>query len=209
MKNILLLGDSIRIGYDKATKLSLEGRAEVYFPEENCRFASYLLRYFHEYLPLVPDKRVDILHWNAGLWDCLHLFGEEAHTPIEVYAYYIDRLCLRIRKLLPKAEVVFATSTAVQEEKMGESFFRHNSEIAAYNDAAVEVVRKHGFAVNDLYPTSLALPEEAHSDAVHYYTALGTEVFTKQVLSFLDPLIGDGESATYREFIHGKTPIGF
>ena len=33
MKNILLIGDSIRIGYDKATKKSLADIANVYFPE--------------------------------------------------------------------------------------------------------------------------------------------------------------------------------
>ena len=47
MKNLLLIGDSIRVGYDKSVKKSLEGRANVLFPEENCRFASYLLRNFH------------------------------------------------------------------------------------------------------------------------------------------------------------------
>ena len=49
MKNVLLLGDSIRTGYDKAVKRSLEPYANVYFPDENCRFASYLLRNLHEY----------------------------------------------------------------------------------------------------------------------------------------------------------------
>ena len=49
MKNVLLIGDSIRIGYGKAVKRTLEGKANVYFPTENCRFASYVLRYLHEY----------------------------------------------------------------------------------------------------------------------------------------------------------------
>ena len=68
MKNILLVGDSIRIGYDKSVKLSLEGKANVYFPEENCRFATFVLRYLHEYKKLVPDGKVDILHWNGNIW---------------------------------------------------------------------------------------------------------------------------------------------
>ena len=42
MKNVLLIGDSIRKGYDKAVKKTLEGKANVYFPEDNCRFASYV-----------------------------------------------------------------------------------------------------------------------------------------------------------------------
>ena len=49
MKNVLLIGDSIRIGYDKSVRSSLEGIANVYFPEDNCKFASSVLRYLHEY----------------------------------------------------------------------------------------------------------------------------------------------------------------
>ena len=49
MKNLLLIGDSIRKGYDKSVRKTLEGKANVIFPEENCRFAAYLLRHFHEY----------------------------------------------------------------------------------------------------------------------------------------------------------------
>ena len=55
MKNILLIGDSIRMGYDKAVKKSFEGIANVVFPEDNCRFASYVLRYFHEYTALIAE----------------------------------------------------------------------------------------------------------------------------------------------------------
>ena len=98
MKNVLLIGDSIRIGYDKAIKRTLEGKANVYFPEDNCRFASYVLRYIEEYKWIVPEGKVDVLHWNTGLWDCLRLYEEEPHTPLDFYAYYMERICQRIKK---------------------------------------------------------------------------------------------------------------
>ena len=60
MKNLLLIGDSIRMGYDKSVKKTLEGKANVIFPEENCRFASYVLRYFHEYLKDIKGEDIDI-----------------------------------------------------------------------------------------------------------------------------------------------------
>ena len=208
MKNILLIGDSIRIGYDKSVKRSLEGVANVYFPEENCRFASYVLRYLHEYKELVKDGKVDILHWNAGLWDCLRLFEEEPHTPKDVYAYYIDRICMRIKTVFPDATVIFATSTRVQSEKMSKDFKRYNEEIEEYNRIAVEVVKKHGFAVNDLYAVSASLPESAHSDAVHYYTHAGTEAFTNQVLACLAEPLGLETIPTYCENLHTDKPIG-
>ena len=208
MKNILLIGDSIRIGYDKSVRATLDGLANVYFPEENTRFASYVLRYLHEYKSLVPGGHVDVLHWNAGLWDCLRLFGEDVHTPVEIYAYYIDRICARIGKVYPDAKVIFATSTAVLSEKMSADFKRYNEEIEAYNAAAVEVVKKYGFAVNDLYAVSASLPDEAHSDPVHYYTPMGTEAFTNQVLSFVAPAAGFDTVPTYKETLHTDKPIG-
>lgn len=208
MKNVLLIGDSIRIGYDKAVKNTIGNRANVYFPEENCRFASYVLRYLHEYKGILGDHPVDVLHWNAGLWDCLRLFGEEPQTPIDVYAYYIDRICMRIQKLFPGAKVIFATSTSVQSELMEPDFKRYNEEIEAYNAAAVEVVSKYGFQVNDLYAASITLPAEAHSDPVHYYTSMGTKCFTEQVLSYLLPALDIDEELEYREVLHIKKPIG-
>ena len=209
MKNILLIGDSIRRGYDSAVKKTLEGIAEVYFPEDNCRFASYLLRYIGDYGALIKNGTPDIIHWNAGLWDCLRQYGEDAHTPIEVYAYYIERICLRIKKLYPNATVIFATSTSVISEKMAEGFKRYNKEIEEYNSAAVEIVKKHGFLIDDLYTVSDKLPESAHSDAVHYYTPEGTEAIANQVLYSLAPHLDTDKELIYKEDLYTDEPVGY
>ena len=142
------------------------------------------------------------------MWDCLRLFEEEPYTPVEVYAYYIDRICQRIQKLFPNAAVIFATSTSVQSELMDRDFKRYNEEIEAYNAAAVAVVKKYGFVINDLYAVSAKLPGEAHSDPVHYYTPAGTEAFTKQVLSYLALPLGITEEIAYREVVHTAKPVG-
>jgi len=208
MKRVLLIGDSIRKGYDKSVQETLKGAAEVYFPEENCRFASYILRYFNDYMALVPEGNADVIHWNAGLWDCLHMFGEEPFAPIEIYTYYIDRICARIKTQFPNAKVIFATSTSVQSEKMSDTFKRYNEEIEAYNAAAISVVTKYGFSVNDLYAVSTMLPEEAHSDAVHYYTPVGTEAFTKEVVQKICSIADLPIPAAYQEKLYEDEPIG-
>ena len=46
MKKIALLGDSIRLGYEKYVKDSLEGVAEVYSPKDNCKYTFNLIHYF-------------------------------------------------------------------------------------------------------------------------------------------------------------------
>jgi hypothetical protein len=207
MKNVLILGDSIRIGYDKTIKKSLEGIARVEFPEENCRFASYFLRHFHEYMRVFNGEKIDVIHFNTGLWDCIRLFGEEPHTPIEIYAYYMERVCVRIKKLAPEAKVIFASSTAVISEKMEDDFKRYNEEIEAYNKVALEIVRKHGFEVNDLYSISKLLPESVHSDAVHYYTEEGTRAFAEPTLEYISKALGI-ETPECKIVVHGKAAFG-
>jgi len=186
MKKIVLIGDSIRMGYCKYVSDALANAATVHYPNENCRYAVNVLRFAHDWKKKGEwGDDVDLVHWNAGLHDVLRLFEEEPSTPIEIYEYYIDRICQRIKKLCPGAKVIFATSTSVISEKMAADFKRYNEDVEKYNEAAVRIVKRYGFEVNDLYSVSKTLPEEAHSDAVHYYTDMGTEAFSKQVLYYV------------------------
>ncbi len=208
MKNILLIDDSIRMGYDKAVRKTLQGKANVYFSSDNSRFASYLLRYLYDYKALIKDGEADVVHWNAGLWDCLRLFKDGPHVPIEIYAFYIERICKRIKLLFPNANVIFATSTKVQSEKIAKEVKHFNQDIMEYNKVAVEIIKKYGFAVNDLYAVSDSLPEEAHSDPTHYYTTIGTEAFTNAVLKHLCEALKLKDEIIYKEELHADKPIG-
>ena len=48
-KKVLLIGDSIRMGYDKYVKNYLSDSCEVYYPKDNCRFAQYTLRHLSDW----------------------------------------------------------------------------------------------------------------------------------------------------------------
>ena len=208
MKTVLLIGDSIRMGYDKSTAKTLSDVANVYFPDENCRFAAYVLRNLPDYRDILPEKTADVVHWNAGLWDCLHQYAEDANTPLEIYTYYIERVCARIKNLFPNATVIFATSTSVVTEEMPPDFKRYNSEIEQYNAAATEIAERYGFEINDLYALSTALPPEAHSDSVHYYTPIGTKAFTDRVVQHIGQALGLDEIPVYQEELYTDKPIG-
>ncbi len=188
MKRVLLLGDSIRIGYCREVKEVFAGKAEVLFPDENCRFAEYFLRHLTDWKEeTCENEDVDVLHWNAGLWDCLRQYDEEPLTPIEIYRYYMERVCRRIRLLFPKAKVIFATSTPIQEEMYGttKEFFRYNADICAYNAVAVDVVKQFGMEVNDLYAVAERFPKDYYTDATHPYSAQGRYALAKQVTAYV------------------------
>lgn len=174
MKNIYLIGDSIRFGapgspgYGIYVKEKMKGKANVYAPEDNCRFLQYTLRYLHEWASTVEKEKIDIVHWNNGLWDVLRLFGDEPLTDILTYETMLKRVYKRIRLLFPNAKVIFALSTAVIEEWGQPDFFRYNSEIEKYNQKAREVMSELGVKVNDLYTLSASFENHLHSDWVHF-----------------------------------------
>ena len=191
MKKVILLGDSIRMGYDKYVKDALAGVAEVYYPEENCKFAQYLLRFVHDWKATGKwPTDADIVHWNAGLWDVLELYGEEPMTGEAQYAEMIARIDRQLRRLFPKAKIIFATSTSVQEEKYRPEFKRRNETIARYNDIAIKALEESNCLINDLYGLSLTLTDSCWSDVTHFNTADGRKAMGGRVLDVICREIG-------------------
>ena len=187
MKKIFLIGDSIRFGapgspgYGVYVKEKLEGRAEVFAPNENCRFAQHTLRFLHEWAANIPGDEIDVVHWNNGLWDALHLFGDEAFTDLDYYGKTLVRIYRRIRRVFPNARVIFALSTSVKEEWANPDFIRYNKEIEEYNKKAIEVLSPLGVQINDLYSITKNFEDEKRSDWVHFSDA-GSEILADAVI---------------------------
>lgn len=192
MKKIVLIGDSIRQGYDKYVKMAFEGVAEVYYPNGNCRFTAHILRHISDWKEEMNcGNDVDLVHWNAGVWDNLILMDGRNHTEIDVYKANVERICQFIKILFPNARIIFATSTPVDEALFKEKFearkiMRLNSDTEIYNQAAIEIVRKYGGNINDLYGLLKDRQSEYHSDQTHFYTKEGTRVITNQVIEKIE-----------------------
>ena len=197
MKNIFLVGDSIRFGapnpskynnvspgYERYVREKLEGIANVYGPDENCRFAQFTLRFLHKWAKEVPAEQIDIVHWNNGLWDALRLFGDEPLTPLNVYGDMLKRVYKRIQFLFPNAKVIFALSTSVIEEWAHPEFIRYNHEIEQYNAKAIEVMNELGVEINDLYSLSQTFDNSLHSDWVHF-DEQGSRILAEAVVKAL------------------------
>lgn len=190
MKKIVLLGDSVRMGYDKYVKEALAGAAEVFYPAENCKFAEYILRYAHEWKQAGEwGDDVDLVHWNVGLWDALELFGDEPLTSLSYYGEAVARIDKRLRMLFPNAKFVFATSTSVNESMSKPDFTRHNKTIEKYNVEAVKALSNTDTVINDLYTLTTTFSDSYRSDWVHFYTPKATELIGGRVLSIISELL--------------------
>lgn len=210
MKNILLLGDSIRMGYDSFLRNKLLGRANVFYSEDNGRFAQFTLRQLSDWKGALSLPEIDIVHWNNGLWDVLHLnaasggrdgeaegktispsnvsaelhFEADPLTPPDIYRYYIGRIFTRIRQLFPGAEVVFATTTPVIEEQANWAY-RSNREIDDYNRIAREVLVPRGVRINELGEFAAKNCQTLHRDWVHYNDE-GSALLADEIIVFLE-----------------------
>lgn len=143
MKKVLLLGDSIRMGYEQYVREGLKGLAEVVAPGENGRFIKYTLWGANIWIKElgVPD----IVHWNNGLWDIHHEVPMvETLTSLEEYLETARRIINELRRV--KAHIIFATTTPVPVNAIG----RSNAEIDAWNTAAARLMTQYGVEVNDL-----------------------------------------------------------
>lgn len=185
MKKILLIGDSIRQGYDKYIKMMFDGVAEVYYPAENCRFSTYIVRSLHDWKDELACGDVDLVHWNAGLWDDLRMIDGEPLVTLEEYARNVERIYGLIERMFPKAKIIFATSTPIREKLFG-TYKRFNSDTERYNEEATRISLAHGATVNDLYSTVKGVPESYYSDHAHLYTKEGTALLTEQVRNHIE-----------------------
>ena len=74
---ILLLGDSIRMGYCQIVKELLKDEYEVIFPESNCRCTHFTLESLEFWVNLCDPDRVAAVHFNNGQWDAARFGGPE------------------------------------------------------------------------------------------------------------------------------------
>ncbi len=173
MKKVILIGDSIRQGYQDTVKRELAGLADVWSPEENSAHTVHHLYRFQEY---VAQKQPDILHFNAGLWDLRNAFPGVAGSlvPLEHYRRNVAFL-FQLAKDHTKAKVIWATTTPLSEMHQMQNHAvsgqppRERSLVTAYNAVAVEEAQRAGVEINDLHqlildhnPDKLLLPDGAH-----------------------------------------------
>ena len=220
LPKILLLGDSIRMGYQPAVAELLKGRAQVVAPTDNCRFALYTSHRIYDWIAELGTP--DIVHWNNGLWDSSYRLGRGPRQ-FSIDDYVVNLLNIHsilssdgIRNLrwspvtglaeMVKSEVPgkaighisFATSTPIDPVKRpyneNQNTWKH-AEIPLYNAAARAALSAQGVPINDLY--SLMLPHVSEwtiDDGIHLSPA-GIKGMAAAVVAHLEPAIAKATAA--------------
>ncbi|MBQ2954947.1 MAG: SGNH/GDSL hydrolase family protein [Clostridia bacterium] len=186
MKRILLLGDSIRIGYCEKVASILDGKAEVCWPGENCRFAQYMIAAMGGWASAVGrPETIDVVHWNCGQWDTAQF--ERDGRPLvteDEYEKALVRVDALIRRLFPNAQVIFALTTPVLPG-VPMTAPRTTDDVVRYNRVAQRVMDRLNVPVNDLFSVAAEFSAGMYKDAVHF-TPEGYQVLAEAVVRALE-----------------------
>jgi lysophospholipase L1-like esterase len=184
VKNVILIGDSIRMGYQETVGRDLAGLADVWAPPDNGGATPNVLVHLHSW---VLNRPCDVVHVNAGLHDLKTIWygGREPVTPPDHYRRNVGVILSAIGGRT-RAKAIWATTTPVRDDAHNANhsrwndFCRYNEYVQAYNAAAVEVCRELGVPVNDLYAVAMGagLDRIQNPDGVHF-TVEGSEVLGK------------------------------
>jgi len=194
-KRVLILGDSISIGYTPYVQKMLESEMTVIRPTrngkpENCSGTISGVANIDRWLQLEGGKW-DVIHFNWGLHDLKHVKPGDAkgaasdlatdppQSKVEAYEKQLREIVAKLKAT--GAKLVFATTTPVPDEPM--KVYRANIDVIRYNEAALRVMKDNNVAVNDLYTLVKPRMKELQIQPanVHFVPA-GSEVLAAEVV---------------------------
>ena len=189
MKQVFLIGDSIRMGYCEAVKEALSDRAEVIYPPENCRSSQYILMRLLAWSTLCQREDVAVVHINCGQWDVSHLnFDPEPLTSLEEYEKKLRSIVWVLKSFFPNAQIVLATTTPMNPQNPETCNPRTTADIMRYNDVIMKIAQEQGIPVNDLFAVSQEWGADLFLDYCHLteegYQRLAHKV-TETVLRYI------------------------
>jgi lysophospholipase L1-like esterase len=181
LPRVLLIGDSISMGYTLQVRELLRGKANLHRPTENCGDTARGLQKLATWL---GDKKWDVIHFNFGLHDLKYLDasgkltgpdkGGKQVASTEQYEKNLRALVAELKKT--GAKLIFATTTPVPDDSAG----RMPADAPKYNDVARKVMTESGVEIDDLYGLVQAHPTIIQHGNVHYAKE-GYQVLAEQV----------------------------
>jgi len=184
LPRVLLIGDSISLGYTWEVRKLLAGKANVQRPNVNCWSTEYGLEHLNQW---IGEKHWDVIHFNFGLHDLKYLDDKgqyvapdkgEQVAPIKEYQANLRKIVAILQRT--GAKLIFATTTPVPRGATG----RVQGDEVRYNIAATEVMRESGIDIDDLWSvvnpelSTLQQPQNVHF-TTEGYRVLGVAVASR------------------------------
>ncbi|QDU95748.1 SGNH/GDSL hydrolase family protein [Lignipirellula cremea] len=197
LPRVLLIGDSISMGYTKPVIDLLEEKARVERVPSNAGNTGKSIPDLPKWLETDGDDWA-VIHFNWGLWDLCYrhpesktqgrrdkIRGKVTHTP-EEYRKNLETLVAMLEKT--NAKLIWASTTPVPEDEAG----RKVGDDLIYNKIAAEVMEAHNIPINDLH--ALMAPHmttlTTSKGNVHFKPE-GSKMLAKQVAAAIEKALAE------------------
>lgn len=198
LPNVLILGDSISIGYTLQVRALLKGKANVFRPlkhdgargGENCSGTTNGVTAIDRWL---GDRKWAVIHFNFGLHDLKRVtepggdkISDNPQDPPQATAEkYAGNLATIVTKLKATgARLVFANTTPVPDGC--KKPFRDPADPPRYNAAAAKIMQANGVRVNDLFAFCQPQLDKLQSPKNVHFTAQGSQALAEQVAKVIE-----------------------
>jgi hypothetical protein len=177
LPRVLIIGDSVSMGYTDTVVQLLRGTADVRRPDANCGATFIGLRDLDKWL---GGERWDLIHFNFGLHDLRYCFNGDPYqmkneagefpteetgaprTPIGAYEANLRELVRRMQAT--GAQVIWGNTTPVTRYFNG----YEPALVDQYNQVAARVMAELGVSITDLNAVIAADATNLHGkDHVH------------------------------------------
>ncbi len=189
---VLILGDSISIGYTPFVKEMLKDAALVARPmithknAENCAGTKKGIERVDEWLEIGGGKW-DVIHFNFGLHDLKHVDPETGRnsnrpqdppqSPPAAYEKQLREIVAKLKKT--GSTLVFATTTPVPSG--GVRPYRDVDAPSTYNEIALRVMSENNIDVNDLFSLVDSRQDELMRPVNVHFKPEGSRVLAERV----------------------------
>lgn len=176
LPRILVIGDSISLGWTPYVRKALVDKANVHHVPQNSKSTAFALPHLDYWLGGTPWSVIII---NFGLHDLARTqtwrgWNGPIQVPVENYKQNLEKIILRLKQT--DARLIWATTTRVPSGTLA----RSEGAEEPYNTAASEIMQRHGIEVVDLYGVAAEqLPQDVH------FTENGYEVLAAAILNVL------------------------
>lgn len=178
LPRVLLIGDSISIGYTAPAREALAGEANIHRIPVNGGDTRRGLENLDAWL---GEGKWDVIHFNWGLHDLKRLkdgqldASSEREVALETYAANLRTLVERLKAT--GATLIWCATTPVPEGSAG----RIPGDEVEYNAAAAAIMAEEGVRVNDLYGHVKPVLDAHQRPANVHFSPEGSEFLGKRV----------------------------
>src|SRR5262245_13381878 len=183
LPTIVLIGDSIRMGYAPVVAEMLKDKANIVAAKGNGGDTTRVLANLDEW---AIAQKPAVVHFNCGLHDLkVSRTTKKLQVPIEDYEKNLRTIVDRLQKET-KARLIFATTTPIRDElhaKRKGDMDRHEGDVKRYNDVALKVMKEKGVEIDDLHAgvNKAGNEKRQRTDGTHY-TENGCKTLAKAVV---------------------------